>query len=66
MKQHWIGYNYKQDGVAGNDIQRTNLPDIRVAYRHETLLDELQSIFRAVDMKPHADVSGKAKGVPSK
>ena len=64
MKQHWIGYNYKQEGVAGNDIQRTNLPDIRVAYRHETLLDELQSIFRAVELR-HQDMGSKGKTVLS-
>lgn len=40
-KQHWIGANYKTDGVAGNDITRTNLPNIRVAYRNEALIEEL-------------------------
>ena len=46
VKQHWLGPNYTQEGVAGNDIARTNVPDIRVAYRHETLIDELSNIFR--------------------
>ena len=31
--QHWLGPNYTADGVAANDITRTNVPDIRVAYR---------------------------------
>lgn len=44
VKQHWAGHFYKNEGVAGNDIQKTNLPDIRVAYRHETLLDELHFV----------------------
>ena len=67
VKQHWIGYNYKQEGVAGNDIQRTNLPDIRVSFRHETLLDELQSIFRAVDAyKQPTDDAKKTATLPSK
>ena len=67
MKQHWIGFNYKAEGVAGNDIQRTNLPDIRVSYRHETLLDELQSIFRAVDAyKQPGDDAKISKPLPSK
>lgn len=52
MKHHWLGPNYTQEGVAGNDITRTNVPDIRVAYRHETLLDELSNIFSKCD-KPH-------------
>ncbi len=31
-----------------NDIRRTNVPDIRVAYRSETLSEELQLITHAV------------------
>ncbi|XP_055526608.1 AMP deaminase 2 isoform X2 [Wyeomyia smithii] len=46
MKQHWLGPNYTREGVAGNDISRTNVPDIRVAFRHESLLDELANIFK--------------------
>ena len=34
VKQHWLGPNYRRDGVAGNDMTRTNVPDIRVAYRY--------------------------------
>mgnify|MGYP002716711830 CR=1 FL=1 len=44
FKQHWIGANYHREGVEGNDIQRTNLPGIRVSYRYETLLDELDHL----------------------
>ena len=33
--QHWLGPNYTAEGVASNDISRTNVPDIRVAYRCE-------------------------------
>ncbi|KAI7695338.1 AMP deaminase 2 [Sarcoptes scabiei] len=44
FKQHWIGANYQQEGVEGNDIQRTNLPSIRVSYRYETLLNELNHL----------------------
>lgn len=49
MKQYWLGPNYTKEGVAGNDITRTNVPDIRVAYRSETLVDELSNIFKVVD-----------------
>lgn len=52
MKHHWLGPNYTREGVAGNDITRTNVPDIRVAYRHETLLDELSNIFSKCG-RPH-------------
>ena len=46
-KEHWIGANYKKKGVAGNAIEKTNLPDIRVKYRYDTLLAELRVVFRA-------------------
>lgn len=52
-KQYWLGPNYTKEGVAGNDITRTNVPDIRVAYRYETLVDELSNIFKVVE-KPDA------------
>ena len=32
-KQHWLGPDYYRAGVAGNDVKRTNIPNIRVAYR---------------------------------
>ena len=38
VKQHWIGPNYTNEGVAGNDIARTNVPDVRIYFRHETFL----------------------------
>ncbi|KRZ59838.1 AMP deaminase 2 [Trichinella nativa] len=49
MKVHWLGPNYKEEGVLGNDVSRTNVPDIRVSYRYETLIDELYTIFHAID-----------------
>ena len=47
VKRHWLGDNYHKEGVAGNDIDRTNVPDIRIAFRYETLLEELSTIFQA-------------------
>ncbi|KAK6166096.1 hypothetical protein SNE40_022865 [Patella caerulea] len=58
VKQHWLGPNYTKEGVAGNDVTRTNIPDVRVAYRYETLMEELQSIClgaKAFDYD-HSDV----------
>eukprot|EP00096_Caligus_rogercresseyi_P012566 TRINITY_DN530_c0_g1_i2.p1 TRINITY_DN530_c0_g1~~TRINITY_DN530_c0_g1_i2.p1 ORF type:complete len:845 (-),score=181.23 TRINITY_DN530_c0_g1_i2:290-2824(-) len=48
MKQHWLGPNYTRPGIDGNDVTRTNVPDIRVAYRFETIQDELSNIFSSV------------------
>ena len=51
-KQHWLGPNYTREGVAGNDVTRTNLPDVRVSYRYETLLEELTTVFQDVTPDP--------------
>lgn len=50
VKKHWLGPNYTKEGVAGNDVSRTNVPDIRVAYRYETLVEELKCICRGAKM----------------
>ncbi|XP_063766115.1 AMP deaminase 2-like isoform X3 [Eleginops maclovinus] len=47
-KSYWLGPTYSDEGPASNDIRRTNVPDIRVAYRSETLSEELQLITQAV------------------
>lgn len=47
-KKHFIGSNYLQDGPDGNDIRRTNVAQIRMAYRHETLCNELSFLVDAV------------------
>lgn len=48
VKSYWLGPSYFKEGPESNDIRCTNVPDIRVAYRSETLLEELQLITHAV------------------
>ena len=47
-KNCWLGPNHLREGVAGNDTSRSNVPDIRVSYRYETLIEELSNIFKRV------------------
>uniref|UniRef100_A0A3P8TEI6 AMP deaminase n=1 Tax=Amphiprion percula TaxID=161767 RepID=A0A3P8TEI6_AMPPE len=47
-KSYWLGPSYSKEGPESNDIRRTNVPDIRVAYRSETLTEELHLITHAV------------------
>ncbi|KAH7925575.1 AMP deaminase [Leucogyrophana mollusca] len=44
VKRHWLGQEWYLPGAAGNDIHKTNVPDIRLAYRHRTLVEELAMI----------------------
>ena len=44
IKKHWLGKNFMVKGVDGNEVEKTNIPDIRVNYRHETLHSELSLV----------------------
>ena len=67
-KKHFIGSNYLQDGPQGNDIRRTNVAQIRMAYRHETLSNELSFLVDAVKTEvgnsPAEWLSASAQSVP--
>jgi len=43
-KVHFLGTNYLKEGPEGNDIRKTNVAQIRMAYRYETLTYELNLI----------------------
>mmetsp|Transcript_19955 Transcript_19955/g.64264 ORF Transcript_19955/g.64264 Transcript_19955/m.64264 type:complete len:978 (-) Transcript_19955:163-3096(-) len=45
-KRHFLGDDYDLPGPDGNDITMTNVPDIRLAYRHETHRHELDTLNR--------------------
>ncbi|KAK5174477.1 AMP deaminase [Saxophila tyrrhenica] len=46
VKQRWLGQNWHLPGVAGNDMAKVNVPNIREAFRHETWLQEVAMIDR--------------------
>lgn len=57
-KMHFLGENYLKDGPEGNDIRKTNVAQVRMAYRHETLCNELSFIVDAVkaeSMNSHSE-----------
>uniref|UniRef100_A0A0K0FL75 AMP deaminase n=1 Tax=Strongyloides venezuelensis TaxID=75913 RepID=A0A0K0FL75_STRVS len=46
IKHYWLGPNFKCESALGNDISKTNVPDLRITFRYETLVDELTHIFQ--------------------
>ncbi|AWU75832.1 uncharacterized protein C5L36_0B10680 [Pichia kudriavzevii] len=44
LKKHWVGHNFYLGGVEGNDVAKTNVPDLRVSYRTTTLETEFALI----------------------
>ncbi|GAB2296879.1 hypothetical protein Dimus_030980 [Dionaea muscipula] len=45
LKSHWIGNEYYKRGPEGNDIHKTNVPHIRVEFRHMIWKEEMQQIY---------------------
>ena len=43
-KVHFLGENYLKEGPESNDIRKSNVAQIRMAFRHETLCYELNLI----------------------
>ncbi|GAM84200.1 hypothetical protein ANO11243_021930 [Dothideomycetidae sp. 11243] len=46
MKRRWLGKHWMLPGVKGNDVARCNVPNIREAFRHETLVMERAMVER--------------------
>ncbi|XP_068647326.1 probable AMP deaminase [Aristolochia californica] len=44
-KSHWLGDKYFTRGPEGNDIHQTNVPYLRISFRHETWKEEMQYIY---------------------
>jgi len=53
-KAYWLGKKYQREGVNGNDPRKTNVPDIRLIYRHETLSNELELSLKPIKFKPRS------------
>ncbi|PRP81669.1 AMP deaminase [Planoprotostelium fungivorum] len=41
-KLHWLGEDYWKEGPVSNDIGKTNVPNIRIHFRWQNLLEEMQ------------------------
>ncbi|XP_073035512.1 AMP deaminase-like isoform X2 [Primulina eburnea] len=44
-KLHWLGDEYFKRGPLGNEIHKTNVPNIRISFRHETWVAEMQYLY---------------------
>lgn len=64
IKQHWLGSNYNLPGIQGNTMEKSNVPNIRESYRHETLLQELSMIGRYTALVNTASPAKKVEQYP--
>ncbi|PKC59713.1 AMP deaminase [Rhizophagus irregularis] len=48
VKKHWLGKDWRLPGPDGNYIHKTNVPEIRMKFRYDTLTEELRMIENKV------------------
>ncbi|OLL26247.1 AMP deaminase [Neolecta irregularis DAH-3] len=46
MKARWLGDSFAERGVRGNDVQKTNIPDVRMKFRYDTWVEEIGMILK--------------------
>ncbi|XP_042049067.1 probable AMP deaminase isoform X3 [Salvia splendens] len=51
-KLHWLGDDYFKRGTKGNVIHKTNVPNIRIDFRHETWKAEMQYVYSGKAIVP--------------
>lgn len=44
-KLHWLGNKCFKRGPEWNDIHKTNIPQMRISFRHETWKEEMQYVY---------------------
>ena len=49
VKMHWVHENYWQPGPQGNDIQKTNVPNLRMRFRYDNHQEEVRLQCKAGD-----------------
>lgn len=45
LKRHWIGEDYFKRSPDGNNIHKTNVPHIRIEFRHMIWREEMQQVY---------------------
>ena len=49
VKQHWVAPRYWLPGPEGNDIQKTNVPNLRMRFRWDCLSEERELVKEGAD-----------------
>lgn len=61
LKHHWLGPQCHIPGVEGNNMGKSNVPDIREAFRYETLVGELSLVARYTPPSDGESINGVEK-----
>ncbi|KAI8927404.1 hypothetical protein BC831DRAFT_534182 [Entophlyctis helioformis] len=58
IKKRWLGDQCYQPGPAGNDIHKTNVPNLRLQFRYQTLMEERTMVLSALRQTFDVSVAG--------
>ncbi|CAZ85602.1 unnamed protein product [Tuber melanosporum] len=58
IKARWLGNDYHVPGPEGNNMDKSNVPNIRMAFRHQTLHEELRMLGRYTSAQAMANAAG--------
>jgi hypothetical protein len=51
IKRHWLGHDWFRPGAEGNLVDKTNVPNVRVAFRYNTLIEERTMVSASNSMR---------------
>jgi AMP deaminase len=54
FKLHWLGPYQRLPSAIGNDLEKTNIPNMRVQYRYEQLAGEWHYVVKCLQGAPNA------------
>ena len=57
VKERWLGRGYRANGSEGNEVAKTNVPDIREDFREMTLEEEREMVHRYTSILQSADTA---------
>ena len=63
LKRKWLSEAWHLPGPKGNDIDKSNVPNVRLAFRYETLLLELQDhLFEYLNLDLPTNIGASVAG----
>ncbi len=57
---HWVHHTYWKKGPDGNDIHKTNVPNLRMRFRVDCLLEELSLVLGGAGAHDQRIMAAKA------
>ncbi|RHZ68267.1 hypothetical protein Glove_296g28 [Diversispora epigaea] len=54
IKKHWLGSFWYLPGKFGNDIHKTNVPNVRMQFRQDTLEEEIRMVAKYSKLKSYS------------